>query len=76
MNYIYGGNNTRLITFEYCITYHNKVSSVSCFRKDTGEHLGDFIDVKTMKAYVERLYKLSRIKFERIYEEGGQNGKI
>lgn len=60
--------NAREIIFEYCITYHKGVASVSCFRKDTGALLGDFINVKTMKTYVNNLYRFSRIKFERIYE--------
>ena len=65
-------SSARVITFEYCITYRNKVACVSCFRKDTGYFMGDFINVKTMKEYIKRMYNLNRIEFERIYEKGGK----
>lgn len=75
MSYVYAGNSQRVITFEYCITYHNNRPSVSCFRQDTGVSLGDFINVATMKAYVKRLYAYSKIKFVRLYEKEGQDGE-
>lgn len=75
MNYIYAGNSQRVITFEYCITYHNNKPSVSCFRQDTGALIGDFINVATMKAYAKRLYALSKIKFIRLYEKEVQDGE-
>lgn len=63
---------TREVVIEYGFIYRNKVKCVFAYRKESGFNIGEFKSVDDMKEYCLKLYKLNRVKFERVYEKGGK----